>query len=311
MTDGQLNTSRGDVAALEQSQSVCVAVDDVTHTYRRPGQHATVTAVEHVSFEVRRGTTFGLVGESGSGKSTLGRLILGLESLQRGRIRVQGRDIATLRRAELKRFRSNMQIVLQDPVASLNRRQTARSIIMSPLRIHRVGTRAKRTERVDELIALVGLDPEHLERRPHELSGGQCQRVSIARALALEPALIVLDEPTSALDVSVQAQVLNLLRDLQARLSLTYLIISHDIAVVRYMASTIGVMHRGRLLEVGSRVDVLRNPKNDYTRELVAAQPGSVGAGVRLAAAGTGVRVDPGNERQLHSTDFESPPRDH
>jgi len=255
-----------------------VQVSEVTHVFQRRGGREALVAVDAVSFAIDRGTTFGLVGESGSGKSTLGRLILGLEKLQSGRIRVDDLEIGSARGGELMALRRRMQVVLQDPIAALNRRKTVGEIVRAPLDVHGIGTRDERSARVDELLQLVGLGSDYVDRLPGQLSGGQCQRVGIARALALQPEFLVLDEPTSALDVSIQAQVLNLLRHLQDKLQLTYLLISHDIAVVRYMAPRIGVMHRGSLIEIGDRDQVLERPQAEYTRALLNSQPGSTAA---------------------------------
>jgi oligopeptide/dipeptide ABC transporter ATP-binding protein len=232
-----------------------------------------VRAVEDVSFAIPPGETFGLVGESGSGKSTVARLILRLDSPNAGRVLFDGADIHALDRRDLQQARRQMQIVLQDPYSALNRRKTVDKLIGLPLSVHRVGSRAERRARVRELLGLVGLRQEHLGRFPHQLSGGQCQRVGIARAIALEPRLVVLDEAVSAVDVSIQAQVLNLLRELQGRLGLTYLFISHDLAVVRYMASTIGVMYLGRIVELGPREILFREPRHPYTHALMGAVP--------------------------------------
>ena len=237
------------------------------------GRHDVHRAVDDVSLTIARGETFGLVGESGSGKSTLSRLVLGLDRPTAGTVRVAGRDLAALRGRELRAQRSQMQMVLQDPVAALNRRKTIEQIVGLPLQVHQRAGRAARAERVRELLSLVGLPAAFASRYPHELSGGQCQRVGIARAIALEPALIVLDEAVSAVDVSVQAQILNLLRDLQRRLGLTYLFVSHNLAVVRYMSDTVAVMRQGRIVETGPRERLFARPEHPYTRELLAAVP--------------------------------------
>jgi ABC-type glutathione transport system ATPase component len=240
-----------------------------------------VTALHEVSFEVRAGECFGLVGESGSGKTTLTRCILQLERPTAGTIRFEGEDLARLSPAALRRLRARIQIVFQDPQASLNPRMSVHDIVTEPLVVHRatLGLDARaRTARAVELLTLVGLGPQHLYRYPHEFSGGQRQRIGIARALVTQPALLLLDEPTSALDVSVQAQVLNLLDDLQRRLGLTYLFISHDLAVIRYVCDRVALIHHGRIVEQGSRDAIFDTPQTDYARMLLAAMP-EVGVG--------------------------------
>ncbi len=234
------------------------------------GARPVLTALQDVSFTIARGESFGLVGESGSGKSTLARLILALERPDAGRIVFDGADI---HHAMPRDFRARMQIVFQDPYASLNPRMSVADIVAEPLVIHRSMTARQRLDRVAELLSLVGLGPQHLHRHPHEFSGGQRQRIAIARALACEPDFLVLDEPTSALDVSVQAQVLNLLHDLQQRLHLTYLFISHDLAVVRHVCDRVALLHHGRLVEQGETEALWRAPRSDYARMLLAAMP--------------------------------------
>ncbi|HEY3380995.1 MAG TPA: ATP-binding cassette domain-containing protein [Vicinamibacterales bacterium] len=232
-----------------------------------------VRAVDRVSFTVEAGETFGLVGESGSGKTTTGRCVLRLIEPTSGAVRFQDRDVLALSRRDLRRTRREMQIVFQDPYSSLNPRMRVRSIVEEPLIIHKLGTRAERRERVAELFHLVGLDPSHLDRYPHEFSGGQRQRIGLARALALNPSLVVADEPVSALDVSVQAQVINLLMDLQARLHLTYLFIAHDLRLVEHICNRVAVMYRGRILEMGETAALFRDPAHPYTRALLSAIP--------------------------------------
>ena len=230
-------------------------------------------AVDGVSFTLARGETLGLVGESGSGKSTTARLVLRLLDASSGTIRFDGADITALDGAPLRRFRRRMQIVFQDPFASLNPRQTVGAIIAEPLLLHRPGSAAQRKERVAEILALVGLSEAHAARYPHEFSGGQRQRIGIARALAAEPDLIVCDEPVSALDVSIQAQVLNLLSDLQKRLGISYLFITHDLAVVRHIADRVAVMRQGRIVELAETETLFTSPADAYTRRLIEAMP--------------------------------------
>jgi ABC-type oligopeptide transport system ATPase subunit len=235
-----------------------------------------VRAVDGIEFDVYAGETFGVVGESGSGKSTTARLIARLLDPTAGEIRFDGRDITALRGSRLKQVRRELQMVFQDPYSSLNPRRTVGSIVAEPLAIHRVQPdRAARRRAVQELLETVGLNPEHYNRYPHEFSGGQRQRVGIARALALGPKLLIADEPVSALDVSIQAQVLNLLGDLQRRLGLTMVFISHDLSVVRHMCDRIAVMHDGRIVELASNDELYRAPRDPYTRELLAAIPGA------------------------------------
>jgi oligopeptide/dipeptide ABC transporter ATP-binding protein len=233
----------------------------------------TVRAVDGVSFAVRRGETLALVGESGCGKSTTARLVLRLIEASAGRVRFEGTDITALDRAALKDFRKRAQIVFQDPYASLNPRYTVAQTLSEPMEVHGIGTEAERRARVEELLGLVGLRPFHAQRYGHEFSGGQRQRVGIARALSVRPDLIVCDEPVSALDVSIQAQVVNLLRDLQRRFGLAYLFIAHDLAVVKHVADRVAVMYLGRIVEIGERRDIFANPRHPYTRALLAAIP--------------------------------------
>jgi ABC-type oligopeptide transport system ATPase subunit len=245
-----------------------------------------VRAVDGVEFDVREGETFGIVGESGSGKSTTARLIARLLDPTAGEVRFDGRDITALGSAGLKQVRRELQMIFQDPYSSLNPRRTIGSIVAEPLQIHRVAPdRAARRRAAQELMDMVGLNPEHYNRYPHEFSGGQRQRVGIARALALKPKLLIADEPVSALDVSIQAQVLNLLRDSQRRLGLTMVFISHDLSVVRHMCDRIAVMRRGKIVELASNEQLYSSPRDPYTRELLAAVPRARRAGGRTILA--------------------------
>jgi peptide/nickel transport system ATP-binding protein len=232
-----------------------------------------IRAVDDVSFSIDEGETFGLVGESGSGKTTTGRCILRLVEPTSGAITFRGDAVRALSRQRLRETRRHMQIVFQDPYSSLNPRMRARQIVEEPLIIHRLGDRAARRARVEDLFRLVGLDPAHLERRPHEFSGGQRQRIGLARALALNPSFLVLDEPVSALDVSVQAQVINLLMDLQQQLKLTYLFIAHDLRLVEHICSRVAVMYLGKIVEVGPTATLFDSPQHPYTRALLSAIP--------------------------------------
>ncbi len=234
---------------------------------------ARVHAVDGVDLEIEPGETFGLVGESGSGKSTLGRCILRLISPTAGRIWFGDEDITALRGESLRRTRLQLQIVFQNPMASLDPRMRVGATIAEPLRVHGHASPEEARAKVNELLRRVGLHPEVADKYPHELSGGQCQRIAVARALALEPRFIVLDEPTSSLDVSVQAQIVNLFKDLQKELGLTYLFITHDLALVGYLADRVGVMYLGKLVEVGGAVEVLQHGQHPYTMALRNAVP--------------------------------------
>ena len=232
-----------------------------------------VKAVDGVSFQIAEGETLGLVGESGSGKSTTGYCILQLLKPTSGSVRFMGQELTDLGREDLRRMRREMQIVFQDPYSSLDPRMTVGDIVGEPLQIHGVGNRRDRRSQVRELLDVVGFNPGFVNRYPHEFSGGQRQRIGIARALALSPKLIVCDEPVSALDVSIQAQILNLLKDLQQEFGLTYLFIAHDLAVVRAMSDRIAVMNRGKLVELGPAEEVYSSPKDAYTQALLSAVP--------------------------------------
>ncbi|HNR88113.1 MAG TPA: ATP-binding cassette domain-containing protein [Spirochaetota bacterium] len=238
--------------------------------FERPG---VVRAVDDIGFTIEAGKTLGMVGESGSGKTTAARSMLRLIEPDAGEVVINGRDVLRLPPAELRSFRRNMQIVFQDPYGSLNPRMTAGKIITEPLRIHRSMEKSELASRLRELLELVGLSPEHADRYPHEFSGGQRQRIGIARAIALNPAFIILDEPVSALDVSIQGQILNLLRDLQEKLGLTFLFVAHDLAVVEHMSDRIAVMYLGKIVEESARTELYREPLHPYTASLLTSIP--------------------------------------
>jgi oligopeptide/dipeptide ABC transporter ATP-binding protein len=235
--------------------------------------YAHVQAVDDVSFTIFRGETFGLVGESGCGKTTTGRAVLRLTEPDSGDVEFEGRSLLTLDPDQLRTRRRDMQLIFQDPYGALNPRMTVRAIVGEPFAIHGVASGSERESRVAALLKTVGLDPSVMSRYPHEFSGGQRQRVGIARALALKPKFVVADEPVSALDVSIQAQVVNLLSDLQDEFGLTYLFISHSIPVIEHISTRIGVMYLGKLVEVGSRRQICLEPQHPYTRALIAAAP--------------------------------------
>ena len=234
---------------------------------------ADVRAVDGVSFTIQEGETLGLVGESGSGKTTIGRLLLRLLPATKGEIDFEERNILTMKRGDIRRLRRSVQIIFQDPFASLNPRMSIGEIVGEPIRIHGLAKGKDVDDRVRELLGLVGLQPYHANRYPHEFSGGQRQRVGIARALAVQPRFIVCDEPVSALDVSIQAQVINLLEDLQEKFKLTYLFIAHDLSVVRHISTRVAVMYVGKIVELAYRDDLYENPLHPYTQALLSAIP--------------------------------------
>ena len=232
-----------------------------------------VKAVDGISFDVYQGETLGLVGESGCGKSTTGRSILQLYRPTAGEVYFTGQDLTKLKGENLRQMRRQMQMIFQDPYASLNPRMTVGSIVAEPMEVHNIGTKAERLERVRELLKVVGLNPYFINRYPHEFSGGQRQRIGVARALAVNPSFIVCDEPISALDVSIQAQVINLLEDLQEQFGLTYLFIAHDLSVVRHISDRIAVMYLGKVMELADRDELYRNPMHPYSQALLSAVP--------------------------------------
>lgn len=245
---------------------------DVTKGLFSPKQ--VVKAVDDVSFTVGEGETFGLVGESGCGKSTLGRTIVKIYPATGGKVLYKGRDIAGLRGTEEKEFRKEVQMIFQDPYASLNPRMTVGEIIKEPMEIHGILNSPKeREDRAAELLKIVGLKPDHIRRYPHEFSGGQRQRISIARTLALNPKFIICDEPISALDVSIQAQIINLLKEIQEEMGISYLFVAHDLSMVNYISDRIGVMYLGHLVEVGKADELYENPLHPYTKALLSAIP--------------------------------------
>ena len=247
-----------------------LAARDLTKTY---GGKNAAPVVDQVSFSIDRGQTLGLVGESGSGKSTIARIVLGLVEPTSGSVSFDGHPVTGVPQSKLRPLRRRVQPVFQDPYAALNPRMRVEQIVTEPLVIHEKHSRAERRRRCQELLRQVGLDDSAMPRYPHEFSGGQRQRINIARALALRPELLILDEPVSALNVSVGAQIVNLLRDLQREFSLTYLFISHSMPLVRYLSTNIAVLRAGKLVEIGTRDQVCESPRDDYTRQLVAATP--------------------------------------
>src|SRR5919106_3868214 len=254
-----------------------VEVRNLTKHFERGGgllqAKTVVRAVDDVSFSIEEGETFGLVGESGSGKSTTGRCMLRLIEPTSGEVVFRGENVLAYNRARMRAARRDMQMVFQDPFSSLNPRMRVGDIVEEPLIIHRIGSKAERRAKGEELFSLVGLDPAVLKRYPHEFSGGQRQRIGLARALALNPSFVIADEPVSALGVSIQAQVINLLMDLQERLGLTYLFIAHDLRLVRHICDRVAVMYQGRIVELGATASLFDAPAHPYTRTLLSAIP--------------------------------------
>ncbi len=254
------------------TSSTLIQIENLKKHFPASGGQS-VRAVDDVSFNIERGETLGLVGESGCGKTTVGRCLLRLIEPTSGEIKFDGQDLLSLGKSEMRALRRRMQIVFQDPYSSLNPRMKVGDIIGEPLIVHSIGNKQERKDRIAELLRVVKLDPDYANRYPHQFSGGQRQRIGIARALALNPDFIVADEPVSALDVSVQAQVVNLLQDLQAQFGLTYLFISHGLAVVEHISTRVGVMYLGKIVELASSAELYENPKHPYTQALLASIP--------------------------------------
>jgi oligopeptide/dipeptide ABC transporter ATP-binding protein len=269
----ETNNHAGPSPLREEVRDTLVSVQGLVKHFPVEGSDDVVRAVDGVSFEIFAGETLGLVGESGCGKSTVGRCLLRLIEPTAGHVHFQGRDILALNRKELREIRREMQIIFQDPYASLNPRMKVGDIVGEPLVIHNQGTKSERRERVAGLLRRVGLDPDYMNRYAHEFSGGQRQRIGVARSLALNPKLIVADEPVSALDVSVQAQVVNLLQELQEEFKLTYLFISHGLAVVEHISTRVAVMYLGRIVEIASAAELYAQPLHPYTQALLSAIP--------------------------------------
>jgi len=260
-------------ATPKLSEALLVEVKNLVKHFPVENSDDVVQAVDDVSFGIIAGETLGLVGESGCGKSTVGRCLLRLHEPTSGEVWFEGKNIIGLGNHEMQGLRREMQIIFQDPYASLNPRLSIRSIVSEPLKIHKIGSKAEQNAKVEDLLEKVGLDPKYADRYPHEFSGGQRQRIGIARALALNPKLIICDEPVSALDVSVQAQVVNLLQDLQDEFGLTYLFISHGLAVVEHISDRVAVMYLGKIVEICDAAELYENPQHPYTKALLSAIP--------------------------------------
>ncbi len=259
--------------AAKAKSEYLVQVKDLVKHFPVENSDDVVQAVDDVSFDIISGETLGLVGESGCGKSTVGRCLLRLHEPTSGEVWFEGQNIIGLGNNEMQGLRREMQIIFQDPYASLNPRLSIRSIVSEPLKIHKIRSKSEQNAKVEDLLAKVGLDPKYADRYPHEFSGGQRQRIGIARALALNPKLIICDEPVSALDVSVQAQVVNLLQDLQDEFGLTYLFISHGLAVVEHISDRVAVMYLGKIVEICDAAELYENPQHPYTKALLSAIP--------------------------------------
>lgn len=287
---------------MNDNRKKLVELKNVSLTFNK-GKKNEVKVIDNVSFDIYEGEVFGLVGESGSGKTTVGRAILKLYDINEGEIIFNGETVSHLKGKDLRTFRKDAQMIFQDPQASLNGRMKIRDIVAEGLDIHGLtASKAEREERVQELLDLVGLNKDHLTRYPHEFSGGQRQRIGIARALAVKPKFIIADEPISALDVSIQAQVVNLMQKLQYKRGLTYLFIAHDLSMVKYISDRIGVMHWGKMLEIGTSDDVYNHPIHPYTKSLLSAIPEPDPDKERQRVADV---YDPnqeldGQERQMH-----------